>query len=139
KVIEYFQKNYGVSLIGLEGANSQLDPQIFKSFPNKTLLHQVFEDYFNKGELTGGTAAAIFSNLPAVFHGVEDWELYEQGLGLYLASMKEDGKLNEKLSKWKDNLAARKKDSYSEKLLQVDQKLNAFQNNEVNLIELIQL
>src|SRR5438094_253717 len=32
-LIEHLQKNYHVNLVALEGAVSQLDPQIFKSFP----------------------------------------------------------------------------------------------------------
>ncbi len=138
KIIEHFQKNYGVGLIGLEGANSILDPQIFKSFPDQELLKKVFADYMDQGELTGGTAAAIFSNLPATFHGVEDWNLYERGLGLYLAAMQEEGTLGEKLKNWKQDLEARKKQVYSKKLLEVDEKLSAFQEHNSDLLSILQ-
>ena len=35
--IDYFQTQYGISLVGLEGASEKLDPQIFRSFPDKEL------------------------------------------------------------------------------------------------------
>ncbi len=138
KIIEHFQKNYGVNLVGLEGANSRLDPQIFKSFPDKKLLQKVFKDYLDQGELTGGNGAALFSPFSADFHGVEDWNLYEQGIGLYLAAMKEEKKLNEKLKKEEADLEARKKQIYPGNLLQVDQKLKAFDENKASLVEVLQ-
>lgn len=52
---------YGVNLVALEGASAPLDPQIFKSFPVKELLKKVFKEYQERGEVTGGTASAIFS------------------------------------------------------------------------------
>ena len=42
-VIEFFQKGYGISTVGLEGAASELDPQIFKSFPDKARLEKIFD------------------------------------------------------------------------------------------------
>ena len=59
KAILYFYKKYGVQLIALEGASSALDPRILKSFPDKDLLNKVMGEYFDRGELAGGTAAAI--------------------------------------------------------------------------------
>ena len=38
KIIEHFQEKYGLNLIGLEGASSQLDSRIFRSFPDKEIL-----------------------------------------------------------------------------------------------------
>ena len=43
--------------MAVEGASSELDPQIFWSFPNKELLKKIFETYLDRGELTGTTAA----------------------------------------------------------------------------------
>ena len=90
KIIAHFQKQYGLPVIALEGASSELDPQIFKSFPDKELLKNTFEDYFEQGELTGSVAAAIFNETPGLYHGIEDWSLYEDGLSLYLKAAEKE-------------------------------------------------
>ena len=61
RLIDHFQKEYGVGLVALEGAAAKLDSQIFKSFPDKETLKKVFQGYRERGELAGGVAAAIFS------------------------------------------------------------------------------
>ena len=116
KLIDYFQKEYGVSLVALEGAASELDPQIFRSFPDKELLRKVFEEYQAQGELAGGTAASIFSaqggsasgGNETIFHGIEDWKFYEEGLGLYLQAMKKEPELLEKLGALEKELQEKK-------------------------------
>jgi hypothetical protein len=55
------------------------------------------QDYAAKGELAGGTAAAIFNDSPSVYHGIEDWELYEEGLVLYLQAMQKEGDIRAQL------------------------------------------
>lgn len=52
KVIDYFQKEYGFRLVALEGASGPLDPEIFKSFPDPETLQKIFQEYFDRGELT---------------------------------------------------------------------------------------
>jgi hypothetical protein len=88
-LIDYFQKEYGVGLVAVEGASSQLDSQIFRSFPDKDLLKKVFEEYESQGELAGGTSAAIFSDSSSLYHGIEDWNLYEEGIALYLKAIEQ--------------------------------------------------
>ena len=58
KLIDYFQKRYGLKIVSAEGAASRLDLQIFRSFPDKNLLGQVIGRYLDEGEMTGLTAAA---------------------------------------------------------------------------------
>jgi hypothetical protein len=62
-VIKFVQQEYGVGTVALEGASGDLDPQIFRSFPDKKLLRQVMKGYMDAGEIAGGTAAAIFDEL----------------------------------------------------------------------------
>jgi hypothetical protein len=59
KLIQYFGQEYGINLVALEGASEQLDPTIFRTFPDKERLAKVFEEYWQNGELTGVNAAAL--------------------------------------------------------------------------------
>ena len=91
KLIGLFQKKYGIDLVALEGASSDLDPQILRSFPDQQLLHKVLEQYSERGELAGTTAAAILNKEQATYHGIEDWDLYEEGLRYFLDTMQYSG------------------------------------------------
>lgn len=138
RIINHFQKQYGVRRVGLEGASSRLDPQIFKSFPDKKILRQIFSQYLNQGELTAGTGAAIFSEgelAGTEFQGVEDWDLYEEGIGLYLAAIQQEETLAGKLQAWSSSLTEQKEKNYPEALIALDKKLEAFRRNEADLVE----
>ena len=110
-ILDFFQTQYGISLVGLEGASNRLEPQIFRSFPDKELLRKTLDAYTERGELTGGTAAAIFganderdprqnsgSNTTGAakssqFFGIEDWPLYEEGVSCFLKATAMEGEI----------------------------------------------
>lgn len=137
KIIGHYQKNYGVRHIGLEGSHAQLDPKIFKSFPDKRLLRKIFEEYYEHGELTGGAAAAIFSDYPSVYYGIENWDLYELGVGLYLASMQEEPVLQKKTAAWHEDLEKRKKEIYPDALYALDKQLADFREKDGSILEVL--
>ncbi|HXV27766.1 MAG TPA: hypothetical protein VD913_02255, partial [bacterium] len=138
KLITHFQKEYGIGLAAVEGAASKLDSQIFKSFPDKEALRKTFEEYLAQGEITGSIGAAIFpaeGGNETLFHGVEDWKLYEEGLGYYLAAMEREPQLIEKLSVLEKKLEGEKEAAYSPTLLNIDRQYKAFQENQSDLIQ----
>jgi len=136
-IIEHFQTHYDIDRVAVEGAASELDLQIFKSFPDQELLKKTFEDYFDNGELTGPTAAAILNDSKSKFLGVEDWKLYEEGLGFYLAAMDKELELLEKLQDAGRRLQAAKEKIYSRELLELDKALDAFRRNEADLVTIL--
>ncbi|HXV27461.1 MAG TPA: hypothetical protein VD913_00705, partial [bacterium] len=138
KLIVYFQEQYGLNRVALEGAASRLDPQIFKSFPDKEVLQKTFEVYMDQSELTGTTAAAVFSEKPAIYQGVEDWGLYKEGLGFYLKAMEKKSELMEQLEDSGRRLQSEKERTYSKKLLELDQILQDFGQNETDLVRVLQ-
>ncbi|HXV28296.1 MAG TPA: hypothetical protein VD913_04950, partial [bacterium] len=133
RLIEHFQSQYGVHLVATEGASSELDPRIFNSFPDKKLLKRTFEEYMDKGELAGSAAAAIFSEAPAIYQGIEDWSLYEEGIGLYLRAMAKEGEISDKLQAARDRLQKEKERTHSKDLLEIDGMLEQFRKNQVDL------
>jgi hypothetical protein len=138
KIIEYFQKEYGLRRIVLEGASTALDPQFLRSFPDRDLLRKTLEIYFEKGEITGVTAAALLNeDGKAVFQGVEDWDLYEKGLGLFLAAQKDRVVLEPKIAARQDELRARKEKIYGPALLKIDRVLTAFHRDQASLFEVL--
>ncbi len=138
-IIKHLQREYGVGTVALEGASGDLDPQIFRSFPDKKLLREVMKSYMDAGEIAGGTAAAIFDETSTKYQGVEDWEIYEEGLGLYLSAMEKEALLLEMLSAKRLALNAEKEKVYSKELLAIDQAVEKFYENAAQLTDLIKV
>ncbi|MSR76934.1 MAG: J domain-containing protein [Candidatus Omnitrophica bacterium] len=154
KIIRFLADNYGVQTVGVEGASKELDTQIFKSFPDAKRLQEVFDDYMEKGELTGAAAAAIFRQgaeskeqgvkphapstmLHAKFYGLEDQPLYEEGLKLYQEAAGKEADLKTKLEVRSKKLEEEKTKAYSKALLAIDEVLGAFNENHANLTDVL--
>ena len=69
KLIEYFQKKYGVKTVALEGAEGRLDSTLFRLFPDAEKRQSVFADYLASGELSGAAAASVLSSSKADYVG----------------------------------------------------------------------
>ena len=63
---------------------------------------------------------------PGIYQGVEDWQLYEQGLRFYLITSEKEQGLLEKISVLEKELRIKKKSTYSKQLLELDQALASF-------------
>lgn len=134
-LILYFRDEYGIRLAGFEGASARLDAGLIKSFPSAEAVEKVSEEYMERGELTGASAAALSDDGAMIFQGLEDWSLYQKGLGLYLAALKRETGLLEKAAVRRQSLEAEKERVYSSELLAVDRALNAFERNDAGILE----
>ena len=137
KIIEHFQNTNGLKLVAAEGASGPFDTQIFRSFPDKKLLKKAFEDYLEKGELTGSMAAAVFNSAPTIYYGVEDWNAYEDGLRFFLAAMSREEKLMGVLAERKAALEAKKDAAYSKELREIDRMLGEFLENKRDILSVL--
>lgn|GEM_PF-3812133 len=138
KIIDYVQREYGVDLVGLEGAALPLDTLLLQSFPDQARLREVFDDYFQRGELTGASAAALFNESPSFYQGVEDWTLYEEGLGLFLQASELESSLISELNRLFSALETEKEKIYSPELLRVDRAIEDYHNNKGDLAGLLE-
>lgn len=138
KIIDYFQKQYGLKLVATEGAAGKIDGQIFKSFPDKTILERVFENYRSNGELTGTNAAAIFNTSASDYYGIENWVSYEQGYELYQKAMAQKEEIQAKLKIEKERVELEKKSAYSKDLYDLDQTLNSFNLNHTEFMQALE-
>jgi hypothetical protein len=137
KLIGFFEQKYRIPLVALEGAASSLEPLIFKTFPDKELLRKVFEQYFDNGELAGGTAAAVFGQSQTYYHGVENWEWYEEGLRHFLDAMENEKNVNSRVEVITQEIKMEKGRTYSKELLELDHALELFSKNESDLITVL--
>lgn len=133
KILEHAGRQWGIRFFALEGASTPLDPLLFKAFPDAVLLEKVFERYTQNGEISGAAAAALFYDGPALFKGVEDWPLYEEGLRLFLAAADAEKRTGAALSGFSETLEAEKKKVFSPALLTVDAAIRNYHRNQQDL------
>ena len=81
KTIDFFDKNYGINKILIEGAPAaKVDTSFIKSLNNYDL--KVSDYLLNKGMLTGTEYFLIKNNSSVPVYGLEDWETYINNIRL---------------------------------------------------------
>ncbi len=95
KTIDFFDKNYGINKILIEGAPSaKIDTSFIKSLNNYD--PKVSDYLLNKGMLTGAEYFLIKNNSAVPVYGLEDWETYINNIRL-LASINNNLKGSQKV------------------------------------------
>ena len=85
KLIQFFQEQYGLPLVLLEGGEGHLDSLFFKSFPDEALKEKVLNEYVRKGELSGGEIASILGDASnSRYYGIETQKLYDEDKDAFL-------------------------------------------------------
>jgi len=78
-LIDVLQKNHSVPLVVLEGASGPLDMDLLRSYPDRAKLEKVLWSFSAKGVISGAEVQAAIGP-QALFHGIEDAELYKKSL-----------------------------------------------------------
>ncbi len=137
KLIEHFDKTYGVRLVAVEGAKSKLDPTIFRAFPDQNIKKKVLAGYLKRAEITGAQMAAIFDEEEHVFSGIEDWELYKANYRAYLRAQDAKSALEAKWKEFKARLDETRKTVYSEKLNEFQDRCDEFRAERADFSEFL--
>jgi len=137
QLIEHFSHRYGVHLIAAEGASGKMDPTLFRTFPDRRLIQNVFGDYLSRGELSGAAAASVLNDEEADYYGIEDQALYEKTVNEFLAAIQNQPLIISEIEKQKHRLNRLKKKYYSSELLQLDQQVEAFEDQAVDLLRFL--
>ena len=139
RIINHLENQSAVGLVAVEGApqGKPLDPFLLKSFPDKKRLKEILGHYFSSAEISGATAAAILSEGDTQYAGVEDWEIYQQGIEHYLKARDWQPELLEWSKKEKGALDQQKSKLYSQELLDLERQVEAFYENHSGLLELL--
>jgi len=138
KIIHFFHDTYGFKLVGLEGADAALDPHILSSFPDQAALDATLADFYKQAEMPGGLAAAIRAQANGklmIFHGVENWNLFEEGLSLYSEAVGREKDLKKILNVVHEKIESEKKKLYPKKFLEIDESIERFYSNQEDLLK----
>jgi|GEM_PF-2317896 len=80
-------KNYGVKLVGVEGAAGKFDTERISRFPDKEVLQNVTKYFLKNGKICGSEYFSINKNMPDVLLGVEDKNLYAENYNFFMKSL----------------------------------------------------
>ncbi len=136
-LIDYFQKNYSVDLVAVEGAAGSLDPVLFRSFPEKKANQKVLSDYLNRGELSGAGVAAILNEKESRYEGIENWALYERNYFAYLDALKSQAQVLEALRARKKQWDRERQKAYSKPLNELREKIQAFREERIEFYDFL--
>ena len=70
KIIDYFESHFGLGLVAFEGVEGELDPFLFRAFPNREILENVLNGYVRRGELSGIDFAAAVNTHESRYVGI---------------------------------------------------------------------
>ncbi|HTL47410.1 MAG TPA: hypothetical protein VL688_05040, partial [Verrucomicrobiae bacterium] len=134
-LIGFLVQKYGLKDVALEGGAGEMDPTLFRYFPDEAVKREIFDAYLKKGELSGAVSAAVFSQPQLRFHGLEDTELYRGEIRAFLKAAARKPEALQEIEKRRAELQARKKEHYAPALLELDARLVALDKDPSKLAE----
>lgn len=123
----------GVSLVGLEGAQGEFALDAFRSYPDAGLLRQVADHFMTEGFLGGPEFAGLTLAQPPLLWGVEDSKLYETNLAVVKESARRRPSLEAFTAKARSVLVKVKDRRLPARLMDLDQRLSAYQDGRLGL------
>lgn len=135
-LILYLEKKYGIRRVALEGASGPLDAVLIRNFPDKKTLDVVLKRYAEQGELSGSVWPLLVSPYESSYFGIENQDLYEQGLALFHQT-KFESKVFNLLEKSELELTHLKKQYFPPELSTLTFLLNDWKRDPAKLPELL--
>jgi hypothetical protein len=83
-ILEYFIKTYGLEVILVEGGITDKDFSYIREWAPLEERKRKADKLMREGTITGETYVDIASDFPLKFQGIEDKELYEKSMDIYL-------------------------------------------------------
>ena len=125
-IIDYLNKEYGLSIINLEGGVGKYDLTVFTSITGETIRREVADYFVKRGEINGAEFYAV--NNPDKVHlwGVENKDLYLDNLQVYRDSLKYKPEVEEDLKSLAHILNNLKRHIYTPELLKIDMAYGAY-------------
>lgn len=136
-LIQYFQHEFNIRFVAVEGAKDNLDPTIFKTFPDEFVKKKILNQYAAKGEISGPELSSIFSPFKSTYFGIEDWKIYQQNYNAYLQAVSLQGKVLERLENLRKSLDEKRASLYSPEFNQFHEKVSAFRDEKLDLFQFL--
>lgn len=143
KILKYLSDNYGIDVVGIEGAIDTINTSEFSKFPDRSVKDKVAEYFLKEGKIDGAEYLCIVENTGdgqelIKLQGIEAEGLYKNNLDAFLRSLPYQSELVFFCDVTNDNIEKIKKHVYSESLLAYDGAVKAFKDNKVNFVSYCQ-
>ncbi len=88
-ILDLLVEDYGLSVVGIEGAGGVIETDLFASFPEDEIRGQVADLFMREGHLSGPETLVINkgTEYPLKLFGIEDLELYNKNLKAFQDSL----------------------------------------------------
>ena len=129
-IVDHINSAYGINKVALEGGWSESNFPESWSLPldrNKQMLARAL---LEESHIGGPVHAALFSKIPLTVVGIEDADLYERNLDIYLKHLNNRKFIVNKLGAVLKEINLRKITIFNPSLLTFDRALNEFRNGE---------
>ncbi len=137
-IIGHLNETYGIDLVNLEGGDGDYHLSLFTDINDKALREKVSDYFVKEGRVSGAEFFAINNPEKVTLFGIEDANLYIKNLNIYKDSLEYIPDVNNALDYITVKANELKKLTYTDRLIELDEKYNAFKNNRIELKEFIE-
>lgn len=109
RILDFFSAHYGLELVGLEGAEGDLNTRIFSFTPQKKALQDISDYFLKKKRLSGAEYLALVKRPDLKLRGIENRRVYDKNRKVYLDALKvreRNGKILDEYEKILEDLSS---------------------------------
>lgn len=132
-IIAWLNKEQGLDLVGLEGAQGELQLEKIRYFNHQPFDQPIAEYLLNQGELTGAEYQALTGDDSIHYVGVENPASYRQDLELYREAHQLSEQASPAVEALQKRIDSQKSRIYGKELYQYDKARSRFQENQDTL------
>ena len=131
EIIEYFNKNYEIKMVNLEGGKGKYRLSLFTDITDRRIRKEVADYFVREGMLTGAEYCAVNKPENISLWGMENTDLYLQNLSVYMESLSDKGEIDRLLGSLERTLTILKKGIFSDELIELDKMLDQYKTGEL--------
>jgi hypothetical protein len=136
-IINELIDKYHLDLVLIEGSVGQLETAPYSKRPNDKIKESVAKYFIKTGQLDGAGFAHMMRQSSFTFWGADDTKLHQENVKAYKASLPGQVDNERYYNNIKEILEKLKFKAYSEELLELDKKINAYKAGNLDFISFI--
>ncbi|MBU1127470.1 MAG: hypothetical protein KKG95_06950 [Candidatus Omnitrophica bacterium] len=137
-IIDYLNREYGVSMVNLEGGSGDYDLSVFTSITGEAIRMEVADYFVKTGDVNGAEFYAINNPGKVKLWGIEDKDLYLANLKIYQDSLGYKQDVDKHLNELTYILNNLKRHIYTPALLKTDMAYNAYKAEKMEFREYLE-
>ena len=131
KIIDLFDKKYGITAVYLEGAYGQLDTSWLSSIGDRDIREKVLDSMLESGRLTGAEYYSAISGRPKVIKGLENEKEYLENLRRFGKILGSQDEINLILNSMSEDINGLKETYYNRQQKKIEELSNEYAGGRV--------